>query len=62
MCSLLGVSTSGYYDWLKRKPSKRKIDDHHFIKHIKSIIKVLWKPMAHHLCMLNLMLKGIVLA
>ncbi|SNT04347.1 Integrase core domain-containing protein [Anaerovirgula multivorans] len=25
MLKLLGVSTSGYYDWLKRKPSKQKI-------------------------------------
>ena len=24
MLKLLGVSTSGYYDWLKRKPSKQK--------------------------------------
>ncbi|MBK9499060.1 MAG: hypothetical protein IPO06_06685 [Leptospiraceae bacterium] len=24
MCEVLEVSTSGYYDWLKRKESKRK--------------------------------------
>ena len=37
MCSLLGVSTSGYYDWLKRKPSKRTIEDQHYLKQIQSI-------------------------
>ena len=37
MCSLLSVSTSGYYDWLKRKPSKRAIGDSYFIKLIKTV-------------------------
>jgi len=27
MCRALGVSTSGYYEWLKRPPSKRSQDD-----------------------------------
>lgn len=27
MCKYLGVSRSGYYDWLKRKPSKRKTEN-----------------------------------
>ena len=27
LCQWFGVSKSGYYDWLNRKPSKRKLDD-----------------------------------
>jgi putative transposase len=27
MCEVLGVSPSGYYDWLGRKPSQRAIDN-----------------------------------
>ena len=27
LCSALGVARSAYYDWLKRKPSKRDIED-----------------------------------
>jgi transposase InsO family protein len=36
---MLGVSTSGYYDWLKRKPSKRAIEDRQYLRQIKSIHK-----------------------
>ena len=27
MCRVLGVSPSGYYDWTKRGPSDRDLDD-----------------------------------
>ena len=27
MCRVLGVSTSGYYAWLKRRPSRRSRED-----------------------------------
>ena len=27
LCTFLGVSRSGYYDWLKREPAKRTIED-----------------------------------
>jgi len=39
MCRILDVSRSGFYDWLKRKPSKRTIDDQQYLKRIKSIHK-----------------------
>ena len=27
MCETLGVSRQGYYAWVRREPSKRKVDD-----------------------------------
>lgn len=35
MCQTLGVSRSGYYDWLRRGPSKRDQDDAEILKIIK---------------------------
>ena len=37
MCRVLGVSTSGYYDWLDRAPSARSIDDAVLIERIRQI-------------------------
>jgi putative transposase len=37
MCRVLGVSTSGYYAWLRRKPSKRAQRDAELIARIQSI-------------------------
>ena len=37
MCRVLGVSTSGYYDWLDRPPSVRSIDDAILVEHIRRI-------------------------
>jgi putative transposase len=35
MCALLGVSSSGYYAWKKRKPSRRQLDDMIYLAHIR---------------------------
>ena len=37
LCAVLGVSRSGYYAWLKRKPSKRESSDQ---KLLPAIIQV----------------------
>ena len=37
MCQWFKVSTSGYYDWKRRKPSKRSIDDAELMLVIQSI-------------------------
>lgn len=37
MCKVLGVSRSGYYHWLNRKPSKLAIETDNIKKEIKSI-------------------------
>ncbi len=37
MCRVLGVSTSGFYAWLKRKPSKRAQRDAELIEKIQKI-------------------------
>lgn len=39
MCRVLGVSRSGYYSWLKRKPSKRTLEEKELMKQIKEIHK-----------------------
>ena len=39
MCKSLNVSVSGYYAWLKRKPSARKERDNYLTKKIKSIFE-----------------------
>ena len=36
MCRLLGVSTSGYYAWVKRKPSRRAQADAIVLSHIRA--------------------------
>jgi putative transposase len=35
-CALFGVSSSGYYAWKSRKPSRRQLDDMVFPAHIRS--------------------------
>lgn len=37
MCKVLEVSRSGYYSWLKGKPSKRKIEDQEIMDQVKQI-------------------------
>lgn len=37
MCDVLGVSRSGYYDWLKRPQSRRERDNEQLLKHILDI-------------------------
>ena len=37
MCRVLGVSTSGYYAWLTRKPSKRRVADRQLTGKIRRI-------------------------
>ena len=39
-CDLLDVSASGFYDWKKRPPSKRKIENENLKKEIKEIYKI----------------------
>ncbi len=39
MCKVLGVSRSGYYAWIKRKPSKRTIENQKLMEQIRSIHK-----------------------
>ncbi len=37
MCKVLGVSRSGYYEWLKREPSKREIENQNLMEQIRNI-------------------------
>jgi hypothetical protein len=37
MCLVLEVSTSGYYDWVSRIPSHRRLDDLRLAEKIKAI-------------------------
>jgi putative transposase len=37
MCRVLGVSASGYYDWLQRRPSARAIEDGVLVERIRAI-------------------------
>ena len=39
MCKVLGVSRSGYYAWIKSKPSKRAIENKSLIERIRVIYK-----------------------
>lgn len=51
MCRLLGVSTSGYYAWIKRGPSKRALEDASLTELISEIHSLSWgiygAPMIH---------------
>ena len=51
MCRLLEVSTSGYYSWLKREPSKRALSDASLTERISEIHAMSWgnygAPMIH---------------
>jgi len=35
MCRLLGVSASGFYDWLERAPSKREVENQRLLRSIR---------------------------
>jgi putative transposase len=37
MCDILDVSSSGYYSWRKRQPSRRQLDDMVYLAHIRSL-------------------------
>lgn len=37
LCDVLGVSRSGYYDWLHRSPSKRECENAHLLMKIKTL-------------------------
>ncbi|MCJ7557608.1 MAG: IS3 family transposase [Gammaproteobacteria bacterium] len=37
LCRVLGVSTSGYYDWQGRAKSRRSVDNRRLLKHIREI-------------------------
>lgn len=37
MCRCLNISSSGYYDWVKRSPSLRQIDNQRLLKRIREI-------------------------
>lgn len=37
MCKVLNVSRSGYYSWLKNAPSKREVENHKILTHIRQI-------------------------
>ena len=37
MCRVLGVSSSGYYDWVKRAPSHRRLEYLRLAEKIKAI-------------------------
>lgn len=37
MCSVLGVSRSGYYDWRDRSPSRRALEDERLLVHIRRV-------------------------
>ncbi len=39
MCKVLGVSRSGFYSWLKRKPSKRTLENDDLMEQIREIHK-----------------------
>lgn len=39
MCKVLGVSRSGYYSWIKRKPSKRAVENQKLMEQIREIHK-----------------------
>jgi len=39
MCRVLQVSRSGYYDWVKRSPSKRSIENSTLLSHIQTVHK-----------------------
>lgn len=36
-CEMLGVSTSGYYEWRRRRPSQRDIDDARLLEEIREV-------------------------
>jgi transposase InsO family protein len=39
MCAVLGVSTSGFYDWLKRGVTARELDDQQLLEKIREIFE-----------------------
>lgn len=39
MCKVLGVTKSGYYDWLKRTPSQRHLENQQLAKEIRGVYK-----------------------
>lgn len=47
MCSLLGVSRSGYYEWLERSPSKRAVENQRLGTEV--LARVCWKICRHPL-------------
>jgi putative transposase len=50
LCSILGVSASGYYAWKARAASRRQREDLILLAHIRSHLPVRTKPMAVRAC------------
>ena len=48
MCKLLGVSSSGYYAWVKRRPSRRSETDAALITEIRAAHGVCTVPTVRH--------------
>lgn len=40
LCKMLGVSSSGFYDWVNRKPSKRAIENEGLLKKLKILHEI----------------------
>ena len=51
LCSMRGVSVSGYYAWKARTASRRQRQDLIFLAHIRGTSPVPTRPMAVHASM-----------
>ena len=62
MCRVLGVSSSGYHAWVKRRPSRRAETDAVLIAAIRVAHRLFAAPTARHGCMPSLPPRAFLLA